>query len=111
MKKTMIYLPEETHEGLRKLAFEAKTSIAELIRRAVDVVYREDIEDIRDMEEELAKYRLEPSYGMKFEEFWRQEMARRRREPVSAETAKVHDKEKEAAQYQAQSDSTMKSEE
>jgi predicted DNA-binding protein len=110
MKKTMIYLPEETHEGLRKLAFEAKTSIAALIRRAVDVVYGEDIEDIRDMEEELAKYRLEPGYGMKFEEFWRQEMARRQRKPVSAETVKVHDKEKEAAQYQAQSDSTMKSE-
>ena len=110
MKKTMIYLPEETHEGLRKLAFEAKTSIAELIRRAVDVVYREDIEDIRDMEEELAKYRHELGYSVKFEEFWRQEMARRRREPVSAETTKVHDKEEGAAQYQSQSDSTMKSE-
>ncbi len=33
MKKTMIYLPEETHEGLKRLAFEARTSIAELIRR------------------------------------------------------------------------------
>ena len=111
MKKTMIYLPEETHEGLRKLAFEAKPSIAELIRRAVDVVYREDIEDIRDMEEELAKYRLEPGYGMKFEEFWQQEMARRQPEPVSAEMAKVHHKEEEAAQYQAQSKPTVKSEE
>jgi predicted DNA-binding protein len=111
MKKTMIYLPEETHEGLRKLAFEAKTSIAELIRRAVDVVYREDIEDMRDMEQELAKYRLEPGYGMKFEEFWQQEMARRQQEPVSAEMAKVRDKEEEAAHYQAQSNPTMKSEE
>ena len=111
MKKTMIYLPEETHEGLRKLAFEAKTSIAELIRRAVDVVYREDIEDIRDMEEELAKYRLEPGYGMKFEEFWQQEMARRQQEPVSAEMVKVRHKEEEAAQYKAQSNPTMKSEE
>jgi hypothetical protein len=32
MKKTMIYLPEETHEGLKRLAFEARTSIAELDR-------------------------------------------------------------------------------
>lgn len=53
MKKTMIYLPEETHEGLRKLAFEHRLSIAELIRRAVDSVYGEDIEDIRDMEEAM----------------------------------------------------------
>ena len=34
MKRTMIYLPEETHQGLRKLAFEGNTSIAELIRKA-----------------------------------------------------------------------------
>jgi predicted DNA-binding protein len=56
MKRTMIYLPEQTHEGLRKLAFEANTSIAELIRQAVDAIYSEDIEDIQDMEEELIKY-------------------------------------------------------
>jgi predicted DNA-binding protein len=60
MKRTMIYLPDETHQGLRKLAFEANTSIAELIRKAVEAVYGEDIEDIRDMEEELAKYRSDP---------------------------------------------------
>ena len=64
MKKTMIYLPEETHEGLRRLAFEEKTSIAELIRRAIDIVYGEDIEDIRDMEEELARYRAEPGHAI-----------------------------------------------
>lgn len=61
MKRTMIYLPDETHQGLRKIAFEHNTSIAELIRRAVDKVYGEDIEDIRDMEEEMAKYLADPS--------------------------------------------------
>jgi predicted DNA-binding protein len=71
MKKTMIYLPEEIHEGLRRMAFEEKTSIAELIRRAVEQVYGEDIEDIRDMEEELARYRAEPGYAVKFEEYLR----------------------------------------
>ena len=59
----MIYLPEEIHQGLRKIAFEHKTSIAELIRRAVEAVYGEDIEDIRDGEEELAKYLADPSSG------------------------------------------------
>lgn len=108
MKKTMIYLPEETHEGLKRLAFDAKTSIAELIRRAVDVVYREDIEDIRDMEGELAKYRLEPGYGMKFEEFWQQEMERRKQKPVSEEVAGVREKRERTTQYQARSNSTMK---
>ena len=60
MKRTMIYLPEEIHQGLRKLAFEANTSIADLIRKAVEAVYGEDIEDIRVMEEEIAKYRSHP---------------------------------------------------
>ena len=60
MKRTMIYLPEEIHQGLRKLAFEANTSIADLIRKAVEAVYGEDIEDVRVMEEEIAKYRSHP---------------------------------------------------
>ncbi len=61
MKRTMIYLPEQTHQGLRKLAFEANTSIAELVRQAVDAVYGEDIADIRDAEEELVKYLANPA--------------------------------------------------
>jgi predicted DNA-binding protein len=76
MKKTMIYLPEETHEGLKRLAFEARTSIAELIRRAIDQVYQEDLEDIRDMEEELAKYRADPGSAIDLEEYLRQRKAR-----------------------------------
>jgi len=76
MKKTMIYLPEETHEGLRRLAFEEKTSIAELIRRAIEQAYGKDIEDIRDMEEELARYRAEPGRAIEFEEYLRQRKAR-----------------------------------
>jgi predicted DNA-binding protein len=61
MKRTMIYLPEPTFQGLRKLAFDANISVAELIRRAIDAVYGEDIEDIRDAEEELEKYLANPS--------------------------------------------------
>ena len=76
MKKTMIYLPEDTHEGLRELAFEARTSVAELIRRAIDLVYGEDIEDIRDMETELAKYRADPGAAVQLEEYLRQRKAR-----------------------------------
>ena len=74
MKKTMIYLPEETHEGLKRLAFEARTSIAELIRRAIDQAYQEDLEDIKDMEEELAKYRADPSSAINYAEYRRQRL-------------------------------------
>ena len=75
MKTTMIYLPEQTHQGLRKLAFEANTSIAELIRQAVATVYGEDIEDIQDMEEELAKYRANPESAIDLEAYLRQRKA------------------------------------
>jgi len=75
MKRTMIYLPEQTHQGLRKLAFEANTSIAELIRQAIDTVYGEDIEDIQDMEEELAKYQADPESAIELEKYLRQRKA------------------------------------
>lgn len=71
MKRTMIYLPDQTHQGLRKLAFEADTSIAELIRRAIEAVYGEDIADIRDGEEELAKYLANPSSAISLAELRR----------------------------------------
>lgn len=67
----MIYLPEEIHQGLRKLAFEANTSIAGLIRKAVDVVYGEEIEDVRDMEEELAHYKAHPESAISLDELRR----------------------------------------
>jgi predicted DNA-binding protein len=75
MKKTMIYLPEEIHEGLRRMAFEEKTSIAELIRRAIAQAYQEDLEDIQDMEEELARYRAHPETAMSYEEYRRQRLS------------------------------------
>jgi len=71
MKRTMIYLPDETHQGLRKLAFEANTSLAELIRKAVQAVYGEDIEDIRDMEEAIAEYKAHPESFVSLDELRR----------------------------------------
>jgi hypothetical protein len=71
----MIYLPEQTHEGLRKLAFEANTSIAELIRQAIDAIYGEDIEDIQDMEEELIKYQAHPESAIELQKYLRQRKA------------------------------------
>jgi len=72
MKRTMIYLPEQTHQWLRRLAFEANTSIAELIRQAINTVYGEDIADIQDMEEELAEYRAHPESAIDLEKYLRQ---------------------------------------
>ncbi|HXG35505.1 MAG TPA: hypothetical protein VNL15_00895 [Dehalococcoidia bacterium] len=68
----MVYLPEELHEGLRQLAFEHRTSMAHLIRRAVEIVYGETIEDIRDGEAGLADYLANPASAMPLEEFLKQ---------------------------------------
>jgi predicted DNA-binding protein len=75
MKRTMIYLPDETHQGLRKLAFENNTSIAELIRKAVEAVYGEDIEDIKDMEEELADVKAHPESAIGLTDYLQQKKA------------------------------------
>lgn len=76
MKKTMVYLNEEIHEGLRKLAFENNTSIAGLIRQAIDLIYSEDIEDIKDMEAELARYQAQPGSAVELNEYLRRRKAR-----------------------------------
>ena len=76
MKKTMVYLNVEIHEGLRKLAFENNTSIAGLIRQAIDLVYGEDIEDIKDMEAELARYQAQPGSAVELDEYLRRRKAR-----------------------------------
>jgi len=73
MKKTMIYLPDELHEGLRILAFEHRTSTAELIRRALEAAYGEILEDIRDGEAELATYMQDRTTAISLEEFLAQQ--------------------------------------
>ncbi len=65
----MVYLPEELHEGLRQLAFEHRTSMAELVRRAVQAAYGEVLEDIRDGEAELAGYLEDPSSAISLDDF------------------------------------------
>ena len=47
MKRTTIFLTEEQHERLRRLAFEQRTSMAQLLRDAALEIL-EDEEDIRE---------------------------------------------------------------
>jgi Arc/MetJ-type ribon-helix-helix transcriptional regulator len=50
LKRTTIFLTEEHHEELRRLAFERRTSMANLIREAVLEMLEND-EDIRAIQE------------------------------------------------------------
>ncbi len=47
LKRTTIFLTEEQRERLRRLAFEQRTSMAELVRQAILEIF-EDEEDIRE---------------------------------------------------------------
>lgn len=47
LKRTTIFLTEEQHERLRRLAFEQRTSMAKLVREAILEIF-EDEEDIRE---------------------------------------------------------------
>jgi len=63
LKRTTIFLTEEHHEALRRMAFEQRTSMANLIREAV-LEMLEDEEDIR----EITKAREEGGQYITFEE-------------------------------------------
>ncbi len=47
LKRTTIFLTQEQHEGLRRLAFEQRTSMAQLLRDAALEILDEE-EDIRE---------------------------------------------------------------
>lgn len=61
MTRTMVYLPEELHRNLKHLAVERRTSLAELVREAVDTMYQEDIQDIRIGRQRLKDYEAHPA--------------------------------------------------
>ena len=46
MTRTTIYLPDEVHNGLKHLAVERHQSMADLLRKAVQEVYDNDLKDL-----------------------------------------------------------------
>jgi len=58
LKRTTIFLAEEHHEALRRLAFERRTSMAELIREAVL-----EMLEMEEDEKEALKALEEPEEG------------------------------------------------
>ncbi len=54
LKRTTIFLTAEQHEGLRRLAFEQRTSMAKLLREAALEIL-EDEEDIQEGRKALSE--------------------------------------------------------
>mgnify|MGYP001615113605 CR=1 FL=1 len=47
MIRTTIFLPQELHANLKHLAVERRCSMADLLRDAVERLYKEDLADLR----------------------------------------------------------------
>ena len=82
LKRTTIFLTEEHHEMLRKMAFEKRTSMANLIREAV-LELIEDDEDIR----EILKQRAKGDEGsISWEDYKKERLEREKRNELSRHT-------------------------
>ena len=71
MTRTMVYLENELHRGLKHLAIERHMSLAALIREAVDSLYREDLEDLRVGRRRMADYLRHPERGIPLSDYRR----------------------------------------
>lgn len=71
MKKTMIYLPDDLHKNLKRLAVERETSMAEIIRDAAVAVVEEEREDLEDGRKALQEFRRDPSSAISLTEYHR----------------------------------------
>jgi len=67
MKRTMVYLPDELHKNLRRLAVERESSLAALVREALESLYQEDIEDLAYSRKFLSRYKV--GGGMDYEAY------------------------------------------
>lgn len=68
MKKLMIYLDDDFHEDLKALALRKKTSMAALVRYALDKTFEDEL-DVIAGERALEEAIRDPSSTMTLEEY------------------------------------------
>ena len=68
MKKLMIYLDEEMHEELRVLAFRKRTTMAALVRHALEETYEDELDAVA-AEQALNEYAANPEASATLEEY------------------------------------------
>ena len=69
MTRTMVYLPDEIHQGLKYLAVERRTSMAKLVQEAVETLYREDLEDLQIGRKRMQEYLAHPERAIPYETY------------------------------------------
>ena len=68
VKKLMIYLDDELHEDLKALAFRKRTTMAALVRYALDRTFEDEL-DVIGAERALEEAARDPSSTMTLEEY------------------------------------------
>jgi hypothetical protein len=80
MAKLLVHLDDERHADLKELAHRHKTTMAELLRSAMEDVFEDDLDAIR-MERRLEEAASDPSGTISWEEY-KAERAGRVRTPA-----------------------------
>ena len=61
MVRTTIYLSEDVHRGMKMMAAAGGQSMADLLREALERVYKDDLADIHAANEALKEHRKHPN--------------------------------------------------
>lgn len=69
MIRTTIYLPDEVHRGMKMMAAAGGQSMANLLREALERVYKEDLADIRAANEAVREHRKNPNSDISLRDF------------------------------------------
>jgi hypothetical protein len=80
MAKLLVYLDDERHADLKELAHRQKTTMADLIRHAMEETFEDDLDAIRG-ERRLAEAADDPSGSISWEDY-KAERAGRIRTPA-----------------------------
>ena len=68
MKKLLIYLDEDRHEDLKELAHRQKTTMASLLRFAMEETFEDQLDAIRG-ERRLEEYLRDPSGSISLDDY------------------------------------------
>ena len=69
MIRTMVYLPEALHKAIKHLAVERGTSIAKLVTEALEVLYKEDVDDLTVGRERMQAYLRNPNKTLSYADY------------------------------------------
>ncbi len=70
MKRLLVSLDEERYEDLRRLAFEKKAPMADLVRNAIEDALEDELDSVR-IKRNIEEHAADPSGTMTIEEYMR----------------------------------------